>query len=152
MADDRRAQRARILSTFGASGSVMAELLLYTDPVFSQANPDTSLAFPVPPEPHVAAWEAYAAEAALRGAWEVLRGRLVQFRFPVQQGISQTEAYRSVTRRGVATADSPEAPGLVLAAPEKLRLWVHASLAGPVPVLCTSERADFVSLVRALRF
>jgi hypothetical protein len=152
MAEDRRALRARILATFGASGPVIEELLAYNEPAFSQPNPDTSFSFPLAPEPHVAAWQAYATEAAPCGAWEVLRDRLVQFRFPVQQGISQTEAYRSVTRRGVAPEDVPEATGLVLAAPDKLRLWVHTSLAGQVPVLCTSERADFVSLVRALRF
>jgi hypothetical protein len=127
------------------------ELLLYNDHAFSPPNPDAPLSFPLAAEPHVGAWETYAAAAAQRGAWEVLRGRLVQLRFPVRQGISQTEAYRAVTRQGVAPDDVAEATGLTLAAPENLRLWVHDSPAGPLPVLCTSERADFVSLVQALR-
>jgi hypothetical protein len=142
--------RSRILASFGARGPVADELLVYNDHAFHQADRDLSLLFPLPPEPHVAAWEGYAAEAARRGVWEVLRDRLVQLRFPVRKGMSQTEAYRAVTRRGVAPEGVPEATGLALSAPEKLRLWIHASLAGPVPVLCTSERDDFVRLVQAL--
>src|SRR5262245_45428326 len=131
MADDRRALRRRVLASFGASGEVAEELLSYNDPSLLQREPDPSLAFPLPAEPHVAAWEAYAAEAKRRGAWEVLRDRLVQLRFPVRQGISRTEGYRAVTRLGEPPASVPEATGLTLSAPDQLRLWVHASPAGP---------------------
>jgi hypothetical protein len=150
MADDRRAVRARVLASFGASGAVVEELLSYNDRALLEREPDPSLPYPLPAEPHVAAWEAYAAEAIGRGAWEVLRDRLVQMRFPVRRGISQTEAYRAVTRRGEPTESVPEATGLTLSAPGNLRLWVHPSPAGPLPVLCTSEREDFVRLVQAL--
>jgi hypothetical protein len=150
MANDRRALRARVLASFGASGAVVEELLSYNDPAFLHREPDLSLPFPLPAEPQGAAWEEYAAEAVQRGAWEVLRDRLVQLRFPVRQGISQTEGYRAVTRQGVSPDSVPEATGLTLSAPDQLRLWVHASLTGPLPVLCTSEREDFVRLVQAL--
>jgi hypothetical protein len=150
MADDRRALRARVLASFGAVGLITEELLSYNDHSILHSNPDVPLSFPLAAEPHVAAWEAYAAEAAQHGAWEVLRDRLVQLRFPIQQGISQTGAYRDVTRRGVSPANVTEATGLTLTAAEQLRLWLHPSLAGPLPVLCTSERSDFVRLVQAL--
>jgi hypothetical protein len=150
MAEDRKAVRARVLASFGASGSVAEELLSYNYPSLLQREPDPSVPYPLPAEPPVAAWEAYAAEAVRRGAWEVLRDRLVQLRFPVRQGISRTEGYRAVTRRGEPPESVPEATGLTLSAPDKLRLWVHASPAGPLPVLCTPERDDFVRLVQAL--
>jgi Family of unknown function (DUF7005) len=150
MANDRRIRRARVLASFGASGAVVEELLSYNDPAVLHREPVLSLPFPLPAEPHVAAWESYAAEAVQRGAWAMLRDRLVQLRFPVRQGISQTEGYRAATRQGVSPDSVSEATGLTLSAPDKLRLWVHASLAGPLPVLCTSEREDFVRLVQAL--
>ncbi|WP_363318112.1 hypothetical protein [Nostoc sp. NMS4] len=71
-------------------------------------------------------------------------------RFPIKEGISQTEAYLSATRRGVATDGISEATGLVLQQPEKLQLILHQSLAGIIPVLITGNRQDFVSLVQAL--
>jgi hypothetical protein len=86
-------------------------------------------------------------EASELGAWEVLRSRLPQLRFPVRAGISATEAYRAATRRGEPVEDGE---GLVLRSPERLCLWVEDSLAGPVPVLRTADRGDFVLLVQAL--
>jgi hypothetical protein len=72
----------------------------------------------------------------------------VQLLFPVRAGISQTEPYRTATRRGVVPESS--SAGLTLRAPEKLRLWLQDGLAGPIPVLCTAQREDFVLLVQAL--
>ena len=43
-----------------------------------------------------------------------------------------------------------EASGLDLASPGELRVGVHRSPAGPIPVLVPRGRADFVALVRAL--
>jgi uncharacterized protein DUF7005 len=103
---------------------------------------------PLAAEPHIAAWRACAAEAAQQGAWELLRKRLPQLQFPVRQGISQAEAYRAAVWRG--TFPDVAADGLILRRPQQLRLWIHDSLAGPVPVLCTADRADFVCLVQAL--
>jgi hypothetical protein len=98
----------------------------------------------------VAAWEEYAVAARVVGVFEVLKQRLVQLRFPIKEGISQTEAYLSATRRGVAADGMPEATGLVLQQPEKLQLILHQSLAGIIPVLLAGNREDFLSLVQAL--
>jgi hypothetical protein len=151
MADDRQAFRRRVLADLGAGDAVADELLAYNANRFRHPDGPLPDRFPLDPEPHAVDWQDYVAEAAQRGAWEVLRGRLVQLRFPVRQGISATEAYRAVTRRGVPP-EVPEATGLPLAAPDKLRLWLHPALAGPLPVLCTPERDDFVLLVQALSF
>jgi hypothetical protein len=96
----------------------------------------------------VAAWEGYAAEAEERGAWPVLRDKLVQLRFPVAEGVSATDAYRAATRRGERSW--PADGGTHLRDPERLRLFLHPTAAGRVPVVVAGHRDDFVTLVRAL--
>jgi hypothetical protein len=152
MVEEQLTFRRRVLATFGATDAVADELLAYNANRFQHPAGPLPSRFPLDPEPCAVDWQAYAVEAAQRGAWEVLRGRLVQLRFPIQEGISQTEPYRAVTRRGVPPDEVPEATGLVLSAPDRLRLWLHPSLAGPLPVLCTPERDDFVRLVQALGY
>ena len=141
--------RLSVLASYGASTQETEELLAYNQNVFKRSCLKNSVKFPLAPEAHLRAWEEYAVAAKTVGVFEVLQ-RLVQFRFPIQEGISQTEAYRSATRRGVTVDDMPEATGLVLKQPEKLQLFVHQSLAGAIPVLLAGNREDFVSLVQAL--
>jgi hypothetical protein len=142
--------RASVLASYRASTSETEALLAYNHNVFDRSSLNLPINFPLPPEAHVAAWEEYAATARDIGVFETLRQRLVQLRFPIQEGISQTEAYRSATRRGVPVDGMTEASGLNLTLPEKLQLIVHQSLAGAIPVLLTGNREDFVTLVQAL--
>ena len=150
MAESKRDFRAGVLTAFGAAGAAVEELLAFGDaarrPAATGGAPPPLL--PLPAEPHVEVWREYAAAAAEVGAWDVLRRRLPQLQFPIAEGISQTEEYRAATRRGEPAR--PPDDGLKLHAPERLRLWVRESPAGPVPVLCTAERDDFVRLVQAL--
>jgi hypothetical protein len=143
-------QHANLLASYGATASEIEELLAYNRNSFDRRDADTPPVFPLPAEPHVAAWERYALEAAEEGAFVALRRRLVQLRFPIREGISQTEAYRAATLRGSPTEEMTEASGLVLAWPEELRLIVHPSPAGQIPALIPGGRTDFVALVRAL--
>ena len=136
--------RAEVLRAHGARGAALDELLAYTPR--SLRAPDAPPPFPLPDEPFVGAWERYAAEAARAGAWETLRARLPQLRFPVAAGISETEGYRAATRRGEG---SFPAEGLALRRPEALALFLHPTPAGRLPVLVTGDRDDFVALVRA---
>jgi hypothetical protein len=143
-ADAREARRAQVLRAFGAGPAERDELLAYNRSVFA-APGDVHL--PLPDEPFVAAWTRYAAEARTRGVLPVLREHLVQLRFPVDAGRSADEAYRAATGRGIV----PEGvDGLMLEAPDGLRLFIHPTPAGAVPVLLTAHRADFEALVRAL--
>ncbi len=147
---DQQSFRTDVLTYFGATAAQAEELLVYNKNVFNHNTLTYPIQFPLTPEPHVATWEEYAIAARVVGAFEVLKQRLVQFRFPIRSGISLTEAYRSATRRGVAVDGMAEATGLVLQQPEKLQLILHQSLAGTIPVLLTGNRKDFVSLVQAL--
>lgn len=140
--------RADILRGFGATEEETAELLRYNENVFHLENAPGAGAFPLPDEPFVEAWTGYAAEAEERGVFPVLREQLVQLRFPVRAGISGTDAYQAAIRRGVLPPDDVE--GLTLEAPGELRLFLHPTAAGRIPVLVAGSRADFVALLRAL--
>lgn len=147
---DQQSFRTDVLTYFGATAAQVEELLVYNQNVFERNSLTNCIQFPLDPEPHVAAWEEYAIAAKVVGAFEILKQRLVQLRFPIQEGISQTEAYRSATRKGVAVGGMVEATGLVLLQPQQLQLILHQSLAGTIPVLLVTNREDFVSLVQAL--
>ena len=138
-----------LLASYGATDSEVGELLAYNRNVFDRSVDETP-ALPLPAEPHVAAWERYASEAAEVGALTALRRRLVQLRFPIREDVSQTDAYRAATLRGASTEEMAEASGLDFASPDGLRFGVHPSPAGPIPVISAEDRADFVNLVRAL--
>jgi hypothetical protein len=142
--------RRSVLASYGASASQTEELLAYNQNLFSHKCLKHAVKFPLAPEAHVSVWEDYVFAARVIGAFEALKQRLVQFRFPILKGISQTEAYRSATRKGVPVDNISEATGLILTLPEKLQLIIHQSLAGAIPVLLAGNREDFVTLVQAL--
>jgi hypothetical protein len=71
----------------------------------------------------------------------------VQLRFPVEAGISARDDYRAATRRGLVP--DAAAPGPALVDPRGIRLEIHPTLAGRVPILVAAARQDFVTLVRA---
>ena len=71
----------------------------------------------------------------------------MQLNFPIEQGVSETEEYRTATRRGTLPASTT--PPL-LRQPAELRLQLHATPAGEIPVLCVHDREDFETLVRAI--
>ncbi len=137
---------ADLWRSLGATEEETRELLEYAHSEFDLSR--APAAFPLPDEPFVTAWESYVEEAARVGVWACLRNRIVQLRFPIEPGISESPIYRAATRRGVWPA--PESPGLELARPDELRLFLTDTPVGRVPVLLTSTREDFVALVRTL--
>jgi hypothetical protein len=70
-------------------------------------------------------------------------------RFPIAAGISESAAYRAATRRGESSAILRDS-GVSFERPDELRILVHPTAAGRVPVIVAGARADFMSLVRAL--
>jgi hypothetical protein len=143
-----RSFRLNILRSHGASAAEAAELLAYNDSAFGHVPFAELRALPLPDEPFVGAWQRYVAAAAREGAFPCLRRRLVQLRFPIARGISESADYRSATRRGAAADAS--AAGLRLRSPDALRVRIHPTAAGRIPVIIAAEREDFVSLVQAL--
>jgi hypothetical protein len=146
----RQALRTRILADYGASPPEIEELLAYNQPIGDRPPVNIPSSFPLPPEPHITTWEQYAEIAQAIGTFETLQHRLVQLQFPIHEGISQTAAYQSATRKGQAVETPSAASGLVLQQPEQLELSIYQSLAGAIPVLIARHRADFIALVQAL--
>jgi hypothetical protein len=138
--------RSALWRSLGATAEETRELLEYARSEFDLSRAPAG--FPLPDEPFVAAWTRYVEEAGRVGVWACLRDRLVQLRFPIEPGVSESPAYRAATRRGVWPA--PESRGLELARPAELRLFLAETPVGRVPVILATTREDFVALVRAL--
>jgi hypothetical protein len=138
--------RADVWRSFGATPDEARELVSYAAGPLGAAAP--SLAVPLPEAPSVAAWARYAEEARADGVEAVLRRVFVQMGFPVAAGTSGRADYLAATRRGARPPAG--APALSLAAPAGLRLLLHPTAAGRVPVVIAEAREDFESLVRAI--
>jgi len=140
------AMRRAVWRAHGARADEAEELVSYAASPLPDVLPERG--YPLPDAPHVVAWEGYAESARREGAARVLGRVLIQLRFPVEVGISETAAYQAATRRGVGP--EPGGPGLGLAGPDRLRVFLHATPAGRVPVVLAEERADFEALVQAI--
>jgi uncharacterized protein DUF7005 len=141
------AARLGVWRDHGARPAEAAELLAYAaSPLHHGPAPDHR--YPLPDAPCVTDWERYLAEAREEGAFAVLRRVFVQLRFPIAAGISQDPDYLAATRRGLLP--DGDAAGLELARPDGLRLFLHATAAGRVPVVLAEARADFEALVQAI--
>jgi hypothetical protein len=134
------------LTAAGAAGAALDALVAYTANPFDAGRLDPS-ALPLADEPHVEAWTDYARDAGREGVLPSLARRLVQLRFPIEAGISQTDVYRAATRRGAWPG--PDMPALSLADPAGLSLALHQTPAGRIPVVTCRTRDDFVAMVRA---
>ncbi len=146
MAED--AVRGDVLSSLGATLGERAELLRYNRNHFDRAGLDAARVLPLDDEPFVSVWADYAREAEASGAWAALRRALVQLRFPIAKGMSTSADYVAATRRVVPVSEDVSA--LRLRCPDQLRIELHATPAGRLPVLIAPCRHDFVLLVQAL--
>jgi len=104
---------------------------------------------PAEDEPFVEAWEEYIQDIASQGALAALSRRLVQLRFPIEKGISSDPDYRLATRRGLSPNSMKAATGAKFVEPGGLNVYLYQTMAGRIPVIETSNRSDFETLVRA---
>jgi hypothetical protein len=153
MRSDFQARRpARPVSTEAADGPRAASLELaeYLRSPFRVDDAPAGLRVPLDDEAFVATWRGWSAEAAADGVFATLSRHLPQLRFPIAEGISRSADYREAVGAGRDAGTLPGATGLELTRPEGLRLEVHATPAGALPVIIAADREDFVALVRAL--
>lgn len=148
--NERLAMRIRTLEACGATPEDQEQLLAYNENKFDHSLLNFPLEFPLASEPQVTDWREYADACVNENVFDVLKEKLVQLRFPIQKGISETEAYRAASRRGVFPPQDHEGQSLKLNRPEGLTLTVHPTPAGEIPVLVNSDRRDFVTMMRAL--
>ncbi|KWT78332.1 DUF7005 family protein [Candidatus Magnetominusculus xianensis] len=138
--------RVNTLRHFGAAGDEIGEIIAYNKLVFNHESIPGRL--PLEDEAFVGPWMEYHSQINGGNCFDVLRRYLVQLNFPIESGISKTEHYRDVTLRGVKSEGS--SGGLLLKHPEELRLIIHPTVAGHIPVLMPYGREDFTSIVRSL--
>jgi hypothetical protein len=141
-------QRARLWRSLGASLAETEELLGYAAAPFDFSR--LPARYPLADEPFVAAWQSYLAPASEQGVFACLRQRLLQLRFPIAAGISETDIYQAVTRRGELTDERLGDLSLALHRADCLMLSIRETAAGCVPVLAVGVRQDFEALVQAL--
>lgn len=139
------------LRFFTTEDDLIDELLVYTENSFFQKNQRFEYQN-LEDEPHIAAWKRYIEESESIGVFPTLKKYLVQFQFPIQENISQSEAYKNATLKGISTTNMPLATGLVLQEPNKLKLFLYPSLAGKIPVIIANNRFDFKAIVRSLTY
>lgn len=132
----------------GATESEADELLVYAGDAYENVVPIARDAM-LPDELFIDTWHEYATEAARLGGGACLTTHLVQLRFPIAEGVSATPEYRAATRRGEVSG-IPDGGSVRFAAPNAIRIFLHDTAAGRVPVVIAEERADFETLVRAL--
>lgn len=147
---DRTKLRRKVLRSFGASGSVLEELLRYNQNSFDHDSIDLKLKLPLPDEPFIPVWERYCAEAQPGRIFEYLKDRLVELRFPIKKGISSSKPYRTAVLKGILEESEGAREGLFLSCPKALRLFLHSGPAGRIPILVPSGRDDFARLIQAL--
>jgi hypothetical protein len=141
--------RVEVLRECGAKEDTLPELLAYGERPFELQEDWTVPKFPLTDELHVTSWVDYASDAGERGAFSALKERFVQLRFPIRSGMSNEPAYLAATRKGRFEEANALGPGLELLDPAGLELVIHPSMAGHIPLLVATERADFVALVQA---
>jgi hypothetical protein len=143
-------RRIRVLRAFGAEGATIDELLRYNTNHFDQTLVLAPRSYPLADEEFVSTWTDYVKNAGFGKVFDFLKIRLVQLNFPIREGISRCEDYMAATKRGQCVEKMQAATGLVLEQPAQLSLSIYQTPAGKIPVIYTSHRPDFRSLVRAL--
>jgi hypothetical protein len=108
------------------------------------------LKLPLADELFVSTWLRYQQEAESSGIFAVLQKNFNQLKFPISEGISRTEEYRSAVNRGIPPNQTTRQDSLQLQHPEAVQLIIHQTAAGKIPLLYTGDRQDFINLVCAL--
>lgn len=103
---------------------------------------------PPPDELFISDWQGYIKDFSRQGSIVSLRQNLVQLNFPVNAGMSKNSNYQLATRSGADTSAMPEATGVELEEPGKLKIYLYQTLSGKIPVIQVNNRNDFETLVR----
>jgi hypothetical protein len=67
----------------------------------------------------------------------------------VRAGISEDDAYRQATRRGIFEA-ADDSEGLTIDHPDRIQLTITETMSGRLPIVVIGDRRDFETLVQAL--
>lgn len=141
--------RRSVLSGLGISEAVREELIEYNKNIFNFPDKGTII-LPLPDEAFVPFWSEYSRIVEKAHSFMELRDRLVELNFPVMPGTGKTPGYKAALEKGFEAVSRSVEDGLVLEAPDKIKIYLHQTAAGKIPVISISERNDFKSVVSAL--
>lgn len=130
--------------------SVVQEVLTYCQLRFTPIDDRVFQMKPHVHHPQIPTWQAYIEEAHSEGVFTTLQRYLTAFQFPIEEGISQSAAYRAATKQG--RAPQHQSQRLTLQSPHTLSLYLYKSVAGTIPVLVVPHPADFADIIRALAY
>ena len=132
------------LKEFVKNESAIDELLTYAENKFI---PQKNNALPLE-NSYIDAWEEYYQESKEIGAFETLKKYIPRLQFPIQEGISKTEAYKDVTLRGKPHMNKA---GLVLNEPALIQVTIYQNnMIGKVPVIIVPNDDDFNTIITAI--
>ena len=139
-------KRIEILKLFGATENDLDCLIEYNKNIFDHSLLDKKK-LPLDDEPFVKDWIKYQSNSQKNGIFDELKKVFIQFNFPVEAGISQTQKYTNAVKKGIF----PEInKNLTLIEPEKIELTIKETPAGRIPILSIQNRNDFVTIIQAI--
>ena len=141
------ALKESVWRNLGASGAAIDRLMQYSERSFCLPPGDGGgRTLPLADEPCVNLWRTYARDMEQAPGPDVWSRFFVQFRFPIAEGISASPEYQRATRLGARFQEDAGRPCAVrFENPQGIRLLVHATPAGSIPVWLAAERSDSVS-------
>ena len=142
--------RRSVLSGLGIPGPAAEELIEYNKNVFKFPERGNVIRLPLTDEAFVSDWIEYSQIIEKAHSFMALKDKLIELNFPVVDGISKTPGYKATQEKGFEALERDAEEGLRLDAPEKIKIYLHQTIAGKIPVISASERDDFKSIVSAL--
>jgi FtsZ-binding cell division protein ZapB len=100
-------------------------------------------------EPYINSWKGYCIESTKDGVFQTLKNCYPQLNFPIESGIDKTQDYVDAVLKG-KTENINLRNDLKLNNPEDLKIKLHVSIAGTVPVLQIPDSHDFIKIVQCL--
>jgi hypothetical protein len=150
--DYLNAFRRNVLEGLGIPHESVARLREYNNRTFILPADPAVVEFPLEDEPSVELWRRYAWEAEESGI-ECLARYLVQLRFPIGRGMSCRPEYVAATRYGAAFEENAHLPCAIhFHNPRGVRIWIHPTPAGSIPIWLAENRWDFIALLHALLY
>ena len=141
--------RAAVLRGLTDDAHAIEQVLAYGENPFDPSCLTQRPVLPLPDEPHADTWRAYAGQCG-NTPFAYLQTKLPQLNVPIRDGVSKTDEYARVARRGEPFQEDIFGARLTLERPDVFHFSVQSHAAGSLPILVTSHRADFETLCRAL--
>jgi hypothetical protein len=146
-------QRTAVLQRFGFDSNVVDRLMTVLSRELPTAFPNPSQ-FPLGNQLFVPDWITCCMEAKRQGTVAALRNMLFELNFPISEGISAAPEYREPRpsgRLGGLEIWKKHALGEpTWEAPDLIRIFLHDTGGGLIPVIRTGVHADFATILRAI--